>query len=476
MSGTFSLPEGISNVLLRSPQIATRAFGVQSPNNIMTSVPKIKFEFYVQFVLGASAQAMLGGNPDLGSYYTSNGLSFKVKTVDKPKINLQTEELNQYNKKVIVYKKIEYGDASIRLHDTVDNSALSTWVNYFTFYFADSRQKNGGSQQSTLTKDPEAPYEQSPYSPTMNWDSGWGFQPLINNDTHFFTGIIVYSLFANTYTAWEYVNPKITNIDWQNYDYSSSETDDLNIQFKYEAIRYLAFAQPISNQQNLAFFNNFGFTNDDYINPACSPTAISSGAIPRIFSSAQAAIQNNTLCNPTGTNNISNPSGNIPTLCQSICSFYSSIYAGAGVAPGALLPVPIPGVSSLINSVSFGGLNGIQNLVTSTAQNAVNSVLVPINQATFGALSSVTNNINGAINSVTGGITNTINGAINSVTGGITNTINGAINSVTGGISNAINCGINNVTNSGAGATISACCTALGAQASNYINAGAAGL
>ena len=243
----------------------------------------------------------------------------------KPNLSVSCPFTRGNTSKVIVYKKIEYGDASIRLHDTVDNSALSTWVNYFTFYFADSRQKKGGSQQSTLTKDPEAPYEQSPYSPTMNWDSGWGFQPLINNDTHFFTGIIVYSLFANTYTAWEYVNPKITNIDWQNYDYSSSETDDLNIQFKYEAIRYLAFAQPISNQQNLAFFNNFGFTNDDYINPACSPTAISSGAIPRIFSSAQAAIQNNTLCNPTGTNNISNPSGNIPTLCQSICSFYSSI-------------------------------------------------------------------------------------------------------------------------------------------------------
>jgi hypothetical protein len=382
MSGTFSLPPS-SKVLLRSPQIATRAFGIQSSNSIMQSVPKIKFEFYVQFVLGAAAKAMLGGNPDLAQYSNSRGLSFKVKTVDKPKIQLQTEELNQYNKKVIVYKKVEYSEASIRLHDTVDNSVLATWVDYFTYYFADSRQKNGGSQQANISQDPEAPYEQSPYSATMDWDSGWGFQPLVNNDTHFFTGIIVYSLFANTYTAWEYVNPKITNIDWQSYDYSSSDLDELNIQVKYEAIRYLAFAQPISNQQSLAFMANFGFTQDDYINPPSSQSTPLPSSSPRIFTSAQAATPNTTQQAPVNTTNISNPSGNVPTQQQTNSTAQAAQNNQVGAAPGAVTPTPNSAQTNV--GVNFGNTDSQKATLTTNTGETVSASSGPTQSASQSA-------------------------------------------------------------------------------------------
>lgn len=390
MSG--SLPPG--TILLRSPQIAERAFGVTAPGQIMQSVPRVKFEFYVQFVLGPAALAMIGNSTYLNYYNSNRGMSFKVKQVDKPKVQLQTEELNQYNKKVLVYKKVEYSEASVRLHDTVDNSGLATWIDYFTFYFADSRLKaNDQLNDST----PPAPFNQSPYDPQMKWDSGWGFQPIVNNDTHFFTGIIVYSLFANTYTAWEYVNPKITNIDFTNFDYSSSETDELNIQFKYEAIRYLAFGQPISNQQNLGFMPNFGFDTPDYINSPSSTVTTPSSGSPRIFTNTLSPIQTCSPQTPTPSNNISNPSGNIPTLCQSFASLNALSYATAGLAPGVQLPIPIPGVSSLINSVSFGGLPG-------NTQNANNSVLAPVNQAVVGAVNTVNNTINGAVNTISADI------------------------------------------------------------------------
>mgnify|MGYP006267403677 CR=1 FL=1 len=355
------LPPG-STVLLRSPQIATRAFGVQASNNIMQSIPRIKFEFYVQFILGTAARAMLQNNADLSQYYNSRGLSFKVKTVDKPKITLQTEELNQYNKKVIVYKKAEYGDMSVRLHDTVDNSALATWVDYFTYYFADSRQKSG-DQTSGM---PTQPYEQSPYSASMLWDSGWGFQPLVNNDTHFFTGIIVYSLFANTYTAWEYINPKISNIDWQTYDYSSSETDELSISFKYEALRYITFAQPISDPMKLGFMENFGFTTDDYLNPPDQPTKNFSSGSPRIFT-AQVPNQQPIPQTAVATNNISNPSGNIPTPQQSTAAVQTQQQATMGIAPGASVPTENSQKTNV--GVNFGNTNSQRaSLTTNTGQ------------------------------------------------------------------------------------------------------------
>lgn len=329
-------------VSLRSPQIASRVFGVNSPGSIMQSVPRYKFEFYVQFVPSAQAKSMIESNANLNNYFSDRGLSFKVKTIDKPKIQLQTEELNQYNKKVLIYKRVEYSEASVKLHDTVDNSALATWIDYFTFYFADSRLK---ANDSLNDASPPAPYTKSPYEPQMNWDTGWGFQPLVDKENHFFTGIIVYSLFANTYTAWEYVNPKITTIDWQSYDYSSNDLDELNIQFKYEAIRYLAYAQPITNE-SLGFMSRFGFNADDYINPpGDAPDPIPS-AYPRIFLSTQQPAQSSSPQTLVDTNNITNPNA-VTTATTSQNSLTDNSPQDASVAPGANLPTPAADTSSV---------------------------------------------------------------------------------------------------------------------------------
>ena len=49
----------------------------------------------------------------------------------------------QYNKKRLIYTNITYGEASIRLHDSVDDAVLAFWVDYFTYFFADSRSTMG---------------------------------------------------------------------------------------------------------------------------------------------------------------------------------------------------------------------------------------------------------------------------------------------------------------------------------------------
>jgi len=363
MSGTQSnatsaptVPAG-GKTILRSPQIASRVFlGGQTDNNILQAIPRVKFEFYVQFVLGPSAQQMLG-QAKLAEYNNKRGMSFRVKTVDRPKLTLQTEELNQYNKKVIVYKKVEYNETSVKLHDTVDDSILATWVDYFTFYFADSRQKSGpsgNSNQNSATPNP--PYEQSPYSASMQWDSGWGFQPIVNNDTNFFTNIIVYALFANTYTAWSYVNPKITSIDWEQFDYASSDTEEVTIQFRYEAINYLAFGSPITNNP-YGFMENFGYTQADYI-PANTGSVVNTGlqpAMPRIFVSATAPLQNTTTPPQAPTNNISNPSGSVPTANDTATTTNALQNATVSKAPGTVVPVEKQStITTIGKTIDFG--------------------------------------------------------------------------------------------------------------------------
>jgi hypothetical protein len=265
MSGTLSADP--QKIKLRSPRIASRVYGLNNPGQLVTAVPRMRFMFFTEFILSPGGLAMTN-NASLNTYLGNRGLSFKVKQVDKPKITLTAQDLNHYNKKKIAYTKIEYGEASMRIYDTVDDSMLATWIDYFTYYFGDSRVK----------KDQQA-YNQSPVDPRFIDDSGWGLRPL-GNDTQFFSRINVYSFYARTYTAFSYVNPKITSVDWQQRDYTSEEPEELNLHFKYEAIEYEAFGQPYNPTR-------FGWLPNDALNEPATPPIPMSFPSPRIFSNQE---------------------------------------------------------------------------------------------------------------------------------------------------------------------------------------------
>lgn len=216
---------------LRSPTTAPRLFGLDSPGEIFRSVPRTKFMFKAEFFTNPAAQNMI--NKNLNSSSDLSSIAFKVKQIDKPRITLNSQELNNYNKKRIVYTKVDYADAQIRMYDTVDNSVLNFWVNYFTYYFGDSRVKPSSDSYS------------NPIDAKFKDSTGWGLRP-INEETNFFNKISVSAYFAHTVTTFSYINPKITGIDWQQKDYSSSDLEEATVTFKYEYIQYEKFGQPIN--------------------------------------------------------------------------------------------------------------------------------------------------------------------------------------------------------------------------------------
>jgi hypothetical protein len=259
---------------LRTPRIARRAFGWHGDGQIVSAIPRVRFMFFVEFELSPGAVSMLGNNVNLNSYDGVRGISFKVKTIDKPKVNLTTEELNQYNKKVVVYKKLDYSEASVRLHDAVDNSILALWIDYFTYYFGDSRKK-------TL-----ANYQQSPIDPQFQDSSGWGLRPL-SDVTSFFSRIRIHALYANTTTKFSYINPKIISIDWQSKDATSNEPEEVTISFKYEAIEYEALGDASGFDPTL-----FGFEKSaDIVEVPSRSQATYNSASPKILSPQAPGVQ-----------------------------------------------------------------------------------------------------------------------------------------------------------------------------------------
>ena len=165
----------MAQIWLRSPKIAQRVFGLDSPGEIVRSVPRAKFMFKAEFTLSAAANNMMQ-NPQLNDPTSLQSIAFKVKQIDKPRLALNSVELNHYNKKKIVYTKLDYNEATLRLYDTVDNSMLNVWVNYFTYFFGDSRIKS------------DADYRQGSVSPSYRDSTGWGFRPISEN-TNFFDEI-----------------------------------------------------------------------------------------------------------------------------------------------------------------------------------------------------------------------------------------------------------------------------------------------
>lgn len=253
-------------LFLRTPNVASRAFGFSGPGELVRAVPRVRFLFFTEFVLSDVGREMTY-NANLNTYDGNRGLSFKVRQIDKPKVNFLTMDLNQYNKKKVIYTKADYSELSLKIFDTVDNSMLATWIDYFTYYFGDSRVK------STALA-----YSQSPVGPTFQDDSGWGLRPLGIN-TQFFDRIRILAFYANTYTAFSYINPKITSIDWQSYDYSASDLSEISVNFKYEAIEYEAFGKSFEPGQ-------YGWLRlDNEVNKPFPATQnqIPSLPVPRIF-------------------------------------------------------------------------------------------------------------------------------------------------------------------------------------------------
>lgn len=331
-------------VFLRSPSIASRVFGLDRPGQVVRAVPRMKFMYFVEFTLSAGGAAMTN-NADLNTDLGNRGISFKVRQVDKPKITLTTVELNQYNKKKLAYTKTDYQDVSMKIYDTVDDSVLAMWVDYFTYYFGDSRVKRNNTA-----------FKQSPINPTFIDDSGWGLRPMID-DVQFFDKITVYAFYANTYTAFSYMNPRIVSIDWQQKEYSGNDPEEISVNFKYESIKYEEFGQSYD-------FRRFGWLPKDAldIENEVQPN-VPLAPKPRIF-----APQNL----PQVDLDITAPLDALPTSMgiQRLSDEQANASAPA-TAPGAIVPQTIQQGAALFSG-SIPAFGPIITDATSTVSNTVN--------------------------------------------------------------------------------------------------------
>jgi len=217
--------------------------------------PRTKFMFYVRFELDKTAMRA----PSFEQRH-SDEVGLLVKSADLPKFTFDSVVKNQYNRKKLLYKQINYDAVNLTLHD--DNAGIvnALWAVYYGYYIGD--RQNPMSAYGALHLRPTK-------SPLDNFRYG------LDNDitTPMFKSISIYTLSRKRFLGYTLVNPRIKSWNHGSVAYSESGTLESQMTLEYEAVKYSA--------GNVSFGNPKGFATLHY-DTVPSPLSVAGGGVSNL--------------------------------------------------------------------------------------------------------------------------------------------------------------------------------------------------
>lgn len=233
---------GNKDVYLRDFTHASRIFTPAS----FDLAPKFKFLFHTYFAINTEAYTK--------NVNTGDNFGLLVKTVKLPSFNIKTAELNQYNRKRIVQTKISYDPVNITFHDDSSNMITKLWDAYYTYYYKDSTNMNDlfeGIRSSENSSTPRSNIqlkqnynERNIYNGNISGQNNWGYtgesyRKNVSTKAPFFKNITIFGFNRHRFTAYTLINPMITKVDHDTYNYSEgSGTMEIKIDINYETVVY----------------------------------------------------------------------------------------------------------------------------------------------------------------------------------------------------------------------------------------------
>lgn len=243
---------------------ATNTFGLDS-NVLNNNVPRFPFEYYIRINLNrvGTAQAYID------SFYTTPALAQLaplVKTVELPSVKIPTEAKNQYNRKRISQKSINFEPVKLVFHDVVDGKTLKFWDMYYRYYFADGNEPGMNIAQEIDTSATMAMQRSIGASAlgAYNTNSGYGAGtygrkrdtqnivsnnldnhlfgynlPKVNNERNLIASIDIFQVHGGRYNQTTLVNPRISAFSHDTLNYAeTSKTLELAFTIDYEYMYY----------------------------------------------------------------------------------------------------------------------------------------------------------------------------------------------------------------------------------------------
>lgn len=243
---------------------ATNTFGLDSPA-LNNNVPRFPFEYYIRINLNrvGTAQAYID------SFYTTPALEQLtplVKTVELPSVKITTDAKNQYNRKRISQKNINFDPVKLVFHDVVDGKTLKFWDMYYRYYFADGNEPGMNIAQEIDASATMAMQRSigasalGAYNTNSGYSAGtygrkrdtqnivsnnldnhlFGYNlPKVNNERNLIASIDIFQVHGGRYNQTTLVNPRISSFSHDTLNYAeSSKTLELTFTVEYEYMYY----------------------------------------------------------------------------------------------------------------------------------------------------------------------------------------------------------------------------------------------
>lgn len=261
--------------------------------------PRYKFLFHVYFNLNTTAIAPL--KTALGQDQKTIGLL--VKNIDLPKYQIEVDTLNQYNRKRLVQKKINYQPVRCVFHDDGGDLIRTLWYNYYAYYYKDPNQpyrgqtaQNGSIGQSA-TRTVGFDYNNRDIYSNDRYVNDWGYigesysdgtqnglPGTIPSKPPFFKDISIYGFNQHKFVEYVLINPMITEWSHDNYDYSQGDgVMENSMTVQYETVKYYSGAigssRPDTNAVGFADPNSYDTVPSSLGRPGGTQSIIGQGGL-----------------------------------------------------------------------------------------------------------------------------------------------------------------------------------------------------
>lgn len=229
--GKFLQPVITTGIQLKDYAHASRLYA----DSVFALAPKAGWMYYVVFDIEPAAIT----DQQWANQQRITEVGMLVKSADLPKFSVQTEVVNQYNRKTVVQKNIVYNSVNLALHDDQSNVVHNLWLNYYRYYFADSTWGGTGPIGTARDNTPGA-YQNNKYLPPNDL-----FNPVnygLNSklvSAPFFRSITIYQLNRKLFTSYKLVNPIIKSWEHDRVDQSAgNRLAESKMTVDYEAVFY----------------------------------------------------------------------------------------------------------------------------------------------------------------------------------------------------------------------------------------------
>lgn len=218
--------------------------------NGYSNAPRLKFLFHVYFNINTSQIPPLR---NVFSTPETSTIGLLVKNIDLPKFSIEVDTLNQYNRKRLIQKRINYDPVNIKLHDDGGDLIRTLWYNYYAYYYKDPSQKyrsianTDGTIGNSQTLANGNDYNSRETYINNRAVNDWGYvgesyfdgTNSVGGKPAFFRDITIYGFNQHKWAAYVLINPMISNWSHDNYDYyQDGGVMENNMTVMYETVKY----------------------------------------------------------------------------------------------------------------------------------------------------------------------------------------------------------------------------------------------